>query len=169
MLQLKHLKLLCDLTGAKPSEIKALKFGDDPASYFSALTVGLAFQTVPSNRIMVVLRSQVYMFNNDSTATDYCFYRTLPAGKCYWSLLDPSSATIIDKNYTSTTAARQLAADVDEFLFFPPNYTAGLYFKPAAAPPASGSWLISATIFAYLVSPEISDKLQGSQSWIANT
>lgn len=166
MLQLKHIKLLCDLTGEIPSEIKAVKFGLTP-TYATALTIGLAFQEIPPNRVMIVLRTQSYMFNNDNTAADFCLYRTLPSAQTYWALLDPVTSTIIQKNYTNVSAARQLTTDVDEFLFFPPGYTAGLYFKPNQLPPATGTYMISTTVYGYLVSPKISDKLQGSQAWIS--
>lgn len=163
MLQLKHIDYIKRLTGAKPHELKAVKFGYN-IHYTAAAQYVLASQQVPRNVSLLVLRTQVYLTNQEETATDYGFYRTIPNGLAYWIVAPDTSNTTIQA-WSNPNAPSQLALDCDEFLLFPSGLFANLLFT-AADPAPTGDFFLRTTIFAYFVPPKVSDALGGPQSWI---
>lgn len=163
MLQLKHLKLLNELTGVPYYEIKPLKFGYGIA-WAAATTYVLASQEVPANMSLCVLRVQTYMTNTDSTASDFQFYRTIPAGVAWWIQARDTGAVSL-QNWTNPNAPAQLVLDSDELLLFPGGSFANLLFTASGVPP-SGTWVIRPTIYGYLVPPRVTDALSGPQDWI---
>jgi hypothetical protein len=164
MLQLKHLKLIRDLTDVPVHEIKPVKFGFE-INYTAATTYVLASQLCPSNMAMLILRVQSYMTNILTTASDFQFYRTMPTGQAWWILANDTSSTSLQE-WTNDNAPVQLATDADEMLLFPPGAYANLLFLATNAAPA-GTWRMRTTVFAYFVPPEVSDVLGGPQSWIS--
>lgn len=169
MLQLKHLRLIRDLTGCEPKEIKAIKFGIE-VQYTTATALILAAQTVPVDAAaLLVLRTHAYMLNADETATDYAVRRVVPPGVALWRLgtrTETTGYTIADLIQTDPTAFPNLLLDEDEFLFFPPAFNALLQFTPTDAAPAAGAWFIRATCYGYFVPPLVVDKLATAQNWI---
>lgn len=166
MLQLKHLKLIRDLTGVEPHEIKAVKYGF-AINYTVSAPYVLASIQIPQDTNLLVLRTQTYLTNQDEASSDYGYYRTYPDGKAWWILADDASTTAL-QDWTNINAPGQLILDSDEFLLFPPGYNANLIFEPVdAAPGTSSAWTIRTTIYAYFVPASVSDKLGNPQSWAA--
>lgn len=165
MLQLKELKLIKDLSGAEPWELKAVKFGINFAFTDSSLGV-IATQFVPEQESLLVTRVQSYLVNIDPTANDYLIYRSVPDGVAYWILARSITDTTGVYNVTPPLAQQSLALDCDEFLLFPPSMYANLIFNPAGSPPATGTWQLRTTVFAYFVPPSVSDMFGGPIDWI---
>lgn len=165
MLQLKELKLIEDLTGAKSYELKALKFGFSFAFIDGSVGV-LASQWVAANMALLVTRVQTYLVNVDPTASDYLLYRTHPDGLAWWILGTSITDTAGNYMISSPNAPAQLALDSDEFLLFPEMAFANLIFDPAVAPPAAGTWEIRTTVFAYFVPPSVYEQFSGPIDWI---
>lgn len=169
MLQLQHLKLLQELTGVKPYEIRPVKFGRN-AAYVGAGTLTLATQFVPDNQALVVLRIQSYLVNSDETASDYAFYRAVPPGVAYWVLQNVNDTLTINNlvNWTNPLAPSALLLDTDDLTIFPATYYAALTYDPDAAPPATGTWEIQTTCYGYLIPPKAVSALSGNQAWSGN-
>lgn len=168
MLQLQHLKLLLELTGVKPYEIRPVTFGIN-AAYVDTGPITLAVQFVPDNQPLLVLRVQSYMVNSDETATDYSFYRATPPGVAYWELQGTDGATITNlTEWTNALSPSPLLLDTDQLFFFPPTYYAALLYVPDDLPPATGTWEILTTCYGYLVPPKVVSMLSGNQAWIGN-
>jgi len=163
VLQLKHLKLLNELTGVPYYEIKPVKFGYAVA-YSAVATYVLASQEIPTNMSLITLRVQSYLVNTDEAAADFQFYRTVPSGVAWWIQAADTGSTAL-QTWTNPAAPSQLALDADELLLFPEGSFANLLFTPTEAAPA-GEWEIRTTVYAYFVPPGVSDALSGPQDWI---
>jgi hypothetical protein len=164
VLQLRHLKLLNKLTGCPYNEIKPVKFGYG-VTWSVATTYSLASQEVPDNMALCVLRVQSYMANVDSTASDFQFYRAMPAGVAWWIQAIGTGFTNTLQTWTNPNAPAFLACDSDELLLFPGGANANLLFTAAGTAPA-GSWQMRTTVYGYLVPPRVTDALSGPQNWI---
>lgn len=154
MLQLKHIKYLADMTGARYSEITPYMFGDD--GDFDGNTFLAASALVPLNSHLVVLRVQCYMVNTDTTASDYMFYRSFPPADSYWEISN-------DQNPSAQYWAPGFL-DTDVLIIFPPNKYANLVFTPTAPPPGAGTYVIRTIVFGYLVPARVTDALSGTQA-----
>jgi len=164
MLQLKHLKLIRDLTGVEPYEIKPLKFGFS-VNYAADANVILASQQVPENMALLILRVQCYVADINTADSAYLVYRAIPEGAAFWILARSVTTTAII-NATNPVAPGHLPLDCDEFLIFPSLWYANLIFNPAAAPPAAVTLQIRTTVFGYLVPPHVYEILGGAVDWI---
>ena len=154
MLQLKHIKYLGDMTGAKYSEITPFMFGTDGA--FDGNTFVAATALVPLNSSLIVLRVQCYLVNTDTTASDYLFYRAFPPCDAYWEISNDAlpAAQFWAPGYL----------DTDVLLIFPPNKYANLIFTPTAVPPVTGTWIVRTIVFGYLVPARVTDALAQTQA-----
>lgn len=164
MLQLKHMKLIRDLTEVPPHEIKPIKFGYS-VLYEGASAVVLAAQQVPDNMALMIARVQCYVADIDSTDAAYLVYRAIPEGNSWWILARSVTTTAII-NATNPAAPGHLPLDCDEFLLFPSQWYCNLIFDPAAVPPETGTLQIRTTVFAYLVPPRVYEILGGPVDWI---
>ncbi len=162
MLQLKHLRYIQLMTGCPYNQIQPVKFGYS-IGYSAVTTYVLASQLVPENMSLLVLRTQCYLVNQDETASDYGFYRTIPYGDAYWQLARDTSNSI--QNWTNASAPSQLVLDTDELLIFPGGKYANLRFLPADAAPA-GSWFLQTTVYGYFVPPIVSEAFSVTTQWI---
>lgn len=165
MLQLKELKLIRDLTGAEPWELKAVKFGINFAFVDSAVGV-IATQFVPEQEALLVTRTQCYLTNIDNTASDYLLYRMPPDGVAYWILGRSITDTTGVYNVTPPLAPEALVLDTDEYLLFPPSMYANLLFNPTGTPPSSGTWQLRTTVYGYFVPPNVYETLGNAVGWI---
>jgi len=154
MLQLKHIRMLAEMSGAKYSEITPFQFGTDGT--FDGSTFEAAAARIPLNSSLVVLRVQCYLVNTDNTATDYLFYRSFPPCQADWELSDTAGAS----SYVWATAY----LDTDVLLIFPPNKYAVLVITPTALPPATGTWIVRTIVFSYLVPARVTDALANTQA-----
>lgn len=162
MLQLKHIRYLSEMTGEPYSQIKPVTFGY-LITWSTVTTYTLASMLVPDNSALIILRSQVFMFNSDNTANDFQFYRTMPPGKAWWYLGRDTGNSL--QEWTNSNAPAQLVCDSDALIMFPANKYANLAFLPDSAPP-SGDWKLSTTIYAYLVPARVADMLGGPQQFV---
>lgn len=162
MLQLKQQKLLSDMTGEPVSELKPVSFGYS-IHWTAVATYTLASQYVPQNESLIILRTQCYLVNLLTSATDYQFYRAIPEGLAWWYLGSDTSTNLQD--WTNPKAPSQLAMDTDALILFPGGKYANLAFTPSTIAP-TGTWQIRTTVFGFLVSPRVSDLFGGPQQWI---
>lgn len=156
MLQLRHIRLLAEMTGVKYHEITPHMFGIDydlTADYGSFVA---ASARIPANTALVVLRTQVYYTNVDDTTQDYCFYRTFPPHASVWEIYD--SPTIGGQTWA------QAYLDTDVLLIFPAERYANLIFTPTTPLPATGTWIVRTIAYGYFVPARVVDALQETQA-----
>lgn len=156
MLQLKHLRLLAEMTGVKYHEITPHMFGIDydlTADYGSFVA---ASARIPANTALVVLRTQVYYTNVDDTTPDYCFYRTFPPCTANWEI--NTSASLIGQIWA------QAYLDTDVLLIFPAERYANLIINPSTPLPATGTWIVRTIAYGYFVPARVVDALQETQA-----
>jgi len=157
MLQLKHMRLLAEMSGVKYHEITPHMFGIDydlTADYGSFVA---ASARVPSNSALVVLRTQCYSTNVDDTLPDYLFYRTYPPHGSVWTL----GADSTDLN---GAVWAQAYLDTDVLLIFPSEKYVNLVFTPTTPLPATGTWIIRTIAYGYYVPARVVDALQETQA-----
>jgi hypothetical protein len=158
MLQLKHIRQLARMSGAKYHEIVPHMFGvdynlsEDWGSFVAAST------RVPSNSALVVLRVQCYATNIDDTQQDYLFYRTFPAHSSVWEVADDSSLSAVGATWADAYL------DTDVLLMFPSERYARLVFTPTTPQPASGTWVVRTIVYGYFVPARVVDALQNTQA-----
>lgn len=158
MLQLRHIRLLAEMTGVKYHEITPQMFGVDhdlTADYGSFIA---AATRVPANSALVVLRTQVYYTNVDDTTPDYCFYRTFPPHSSVWEIADGPSISTIGQTWATAYL------DTDVLLIFPAERYARLVFTPTTPLPATGTWIVRTIAYGYFVPARVVDALQETQA-----
>ena len=158
MLQLKHMRLLAEMSGVKYHEITPHMFGIDYDLTADYGTFIAAATKVPSNSSLVVLRTQVYYFNADETTADYCFYRTFPPHDSRWEIAD--NGTTVAGGQTWATAY----LDTDVLLIFPSERYARLLFNPTTPIPSTGTWIVRTIVYGYFVPARVVDALQETQA-----
>lgn len=158
MLQLKHMRLLAEMSGVRYHEITPHMFGVDydlTADYGSFVA---ASTRVPTNSSLVVLRTQVYYTNADETASDYCFYRTFPPHASVWEIADSESILVAGQTWATAYL------DTDVLLIFPSERYARLIFTPTTPIPATGTWIVRTIAYGYFVPARVVDSLQETQA-----
>jgi len=158
MLQLKHMRLLAEMSGVKYHEITPHMFGIDydlTADYGSFVA---AAARVPSNSSLVVLRTQVYYFNADETTSDYCFYRTFPPHASTWEIAESDNLAVSGQTWATAYL------DTDVLLIFPSERYARLIFTPTTPIPATGTWIVRSIAYGYFVPARVVDSLQETQA-----
>jgi hypothetical protein len=158
MLQLRHMRLLAEMSGVKYHEITPHMFGIDydlTADYGSFVA---AATRVPTNSSLVVLRTQVYYTNADETMPDYCFYRTFPPHASVWNIADSPSLTAAGQDWATAYL------DTDVLLIFPSERYARLIFTPTTPIPATGTWIVRTIAYGYFVPARVVDSLQETQA-----
>jgi hypothetical protein len=162
MLQLKHMRLLAEMSGAKYHEITPHMFGVNwnlSSEEQGYQTFVAASCRVPDNSGLVVCRVQCYMVNVDEGATDWLFYRTYLPEDSYWQLANTPT-------FVSGTTVRDYSKawlDTDVLLLFPGNFFANLIFTPTGAIPATGQWVVRTAVYGYFVPARVIDVFQQSQ------
>lgn len=158
MLQLRHMRLLAEMSGVKYHEITPHMFGIDydlTADYGSFVA---AATRVPTNSSLVVLRTQVYYTNADETTSDYCFYRTFPPHASVWEIADSDSLAVNGQTWATAYL------DTDVLLIFPSERYARLIFTPTTPIPATGTWIVRTIAYGYFVPVRVVDSLQETQA-----
>ena len=158
MLQLRHMRLLAEMSGVKYHEITPHMFGIDydlTADYGSFVA---AATRVPTNSSLVVLRTQVYYTNADETTSDYCFYRTFPPHASVWEIADSDSLAVNGQTWATAYL------DTDVLLIFPSERYARLIFTPTTPLPATGTWIVRTIAYGYFVPARVVDSLQETQA-----
>lgn len=158
MLQLRHMRLLAEMSGVKYHEITPHMFGIDydlTADYGSFVA---AATRVPTNSSLVVLRTQVYYTNADETTSDYCFYRTFPPHASVWEIADSDSLAVNGQTWATAYL------DTDVLLIFPSERYARLIFTPTTPIPATGTWIVRTIAYGYFVPARVVDSLQETQA-----
>lgn len=158
MLQLKHMRLLAEMSGIKYHEITPHMFGIDydlTADYGSFVA---ASARVPSNSALVVLRTQCYSTNVDDTLPDYLFYRTYPPHGSVWNVADSDDIATLGQTWA------QAYLDTDVLLIFPADRYARLIITPTTPLPATGTWIIRTIAYGYYVPARVVDALQETQA-----
>jgi hypothetical protein len=169
MLQLEHKKRIVDACYPESlqeaiklwNDIKPVKFGNSIT--WAEGTDELANYQIPEEAsYMLILRVECYTTTVVAAAPGFGMFSPPPLGTvAYWQYTDIS---LTDPTYRLTSQLPiHLLADVDEFLIAKGGHEVSLV-ATLPAPPDGNPRSIETTVYAYLLSGDIADKLGSSES-----
>lgn len=140
-----------------------VRFGSD-VEWTIADTYILAAQRVPSERTLIVFRTECYVTNLDETSSEFLKHLATPPGTAWWAYAVqfdtiPTSALT---DQTDRTNQAHLILDTDNLLIFKSNVTAMLLGTLLASPGTDITRNIRTTCYGFYVPAEAYERLRNS-------
>lgn len=135
MIYLEAMDRIQKLTGSKAWQLAPVRFGYD-ITWLTATTYILAAQVIPTQRALIVFRTECYTTNLDPDQPDFMLHGATPPGVAWWTQANffstiPGNAL---GDQTDRILPCHISLDCDNLLLFGVNTTVQLLATLSASP-----------------------------------